>query len=95
MPPPLINLAQKLASLEESWVPKVAAELNGQYVKVAKFLGAYVWHQHEAEDEAFLVVSGRLRIEFRDGESRNSEGGSEPAESWNSQSTFCPSMPET
>ena len=68
MPPPLINLAEKLASFEETWVPKVVAELNGQFVKVAKFLGAYVWHQHESEDEAFLVVSGRLRIEFRDGD---------------------------
>lgn len=68
MPPPKISLAEKLGSFHETWVPKVAAELNGQYVKVAKFLGEYVWHQHENEDEMFLVVSGTLRILFRDGE---------------------------
>ncbi len=68
MPPPMISLANKLASFDETWVPKVAAELNGQYVKVAKFLGEYVWHHHDHEDEAFLVVSGTLRILFEDGE---------------------------
>jgi len=68
MPPPKIALAAKLASFDETWVPKVAAELNGQYVKVAKFLGEYVWHRHAGEDEMFLVVTGRLRIEFRDGD---------------------------
>jgi len=68
MPPPNVSLAAKLASFEETWSPKVVAELNGQYVKVAKFEGAYVWHAHAAEDEMFLVVSGRLRIEFRDGD---------------------------
>ena len=61
-----VNLADKLASFEETWVPKIVGELNGQHVKVAKFEGEYVWHQHENEDEMFLVVEGRLRIEFRD-----------------------------
>jgi mannose-6-phosphate isomerase-like protein (cupin superfamily) len=61
-----VNLAQKLASFDETWVPKVVAELNGQYVKVAKFEGEYVWHRHEHEDEMFLVVEGQLRIELRD-----------------------------
>jgi mannose-6-phosphate isomerase-like protein (cupin superfamily) len=68
MPPPKISLAEKLGSFDETWVPKVAAELNGQYVKVAKLLGEYVWHHHDGEDELFLVVSGTLRILFRDGE---------------------------
>ena len=61
-----VNLAEKLASFDEAWVPKVVGELNGQYVKVAKFEGEYVWHQHENEDEMFLVLEGHLRIEFRD-----------------------------
>lgn len=61
-----VNLAEKLASFDETWVPKVVGELNGQYVKVAKFEGEYVWHQHENEDEMFLVLDGQLRIEFRD-----------------------------
>ena len=59
-----ISFEEKLASFEEPWVPKVVAELNGQYVKVAKCRGEYVWHQHTDEDEAFLVVSGRLDIHF-------------------------------
>lgn len=61
-----VNLAQKLASFDETWVPKVVAELNGQHVKVAKLAGEYVWHSHEHEDEMFLVVEGQLRIELRD-----------------------------
>ena len=62
-----VNLEQKLASFEELWVPKVVAELNGQYVKVVKSHGEYVWHQHESEDEAFLVLKGELDIHLRDG----------------------------
>jgi len=61
-----IDLAEKLASFDEHWVPKVVAELNGQYVKVAKFQGAYVWHQHQDEDELFMVLKGRMRIHLRD-----------------------------
>jgi mannose-6-phosphate isomerase-like protein (cupin superfamily) len=44
----------------------VVGELNGQEVKLAKFKGTFVWHQHEHEDELFLGVSGRFRLEFRD-----------------------------
>lgn len=62
-----VDLQAKLDSFSEHWVPKVVAELNGQYVKVAKFQGEYVWHSHADEDELFLVVSGHLRIELRDG----------------------------
>lgn len=65
--PPVVNLAQKLAALDEAWVPRVIAELNGQLVKVARFEGEYLWHAHAEEDELFWVVSGRLRIHFRDG----------------------------
>ncbi len=63
-----VNLADKLATFEDPWVPKVVGELNGQYVKVAKFEGEYVWHHHADEDELFLVVEGRIRILFRDRE---------------------------
>jgi len=62
-----IPLAEMLASFSERWTPKVVAELNGQEVKLAKLEGEFVWHRHEAEDELFLVLSGRLRIELRDG----------------------------
>ena len=63
-----VNLAGKLASFEERWVPKIVGELNGQCVKVVKFQGEYVWHQHEHEDELFLVLEGRIRIALRDRE---------------------------
>ncbi len=61
-----INLSEKLAGFDETWVPKVVAELNGQYVKVVKCRGEYVWHHHADEDEAFMVLEGALEIHFRD-----------------------------
>jgi mannose-6-phosphate isomerase-like protein (cupin superfamily) len=61
-----INLAEKLALFDEHWSPKVVAELNGQYVKLVKIQGEFVWHQHATEDELFLVVKGKLTINFRD-----------------------------
>ncbi|HWL94591.1 MAG TPA: cupin domain-containing protein [Phycisphaerae bacterium] len=61
-----VNLTQKLASFSETWSPKVVAELNGQYVKLVKFQGEYVWHHHANEDEMFLVIDGRIDIHFRD-----------------------------
>lgn len=61
-----VNLADKLSQFTEHWSPKIVAELNGQYVKIVKFQGAYPWHDHENEDELFWVVKGHIRIEFRD-----------------------------
>jgi mannose-6-phosphate isomerase-like protein (cupin superfamily) len=61
-----INLHQKLTTFHETWVPKIVGELNGQYVKLAKFEGEYVWHQHANEDEMFLVLDGHIDIHFRD-----------------------------
>ena len=61
-----VNLAEKLAQFHEHWRPKVVGELNGQEVKLVKFKGAFVWHHHKLEDEFFLVVRGRFRVEFRD-----------------------------
>ena len=61
-----VNIAQKFAHIREYWKPYVAAELNGQQVKLDKLKGEFVWHHHENEDELFLVVKGRLLIEFRD-----------------------------
>ncbi len=71
---PKVNLAEKLASFEETWVPKVVGELNGQYVKVVKFVGEYVWHQHENEDEMFLVVRGKMTLHLREGDVELNEG---------------------
>jgi mannose-6-phosphate isomerase-like protein (cupin superfamily) len=64
--PDKVNLAAKFDTFAEHWKPKIVAELNGQQVKLVKFLGAFVWHHHEAEDELFLVVKGRFRMEFGD-----------------------------
>ncbi len=62
----MVDVAQKLSLFSEHWSPKIVGELNGQYIKVAKFKGEYVWHQHDNEDEMFLVVKGRLRIRLED-----------------------------
>jgi len=64
--PDKINLAEKFLHIKEYWKPYIAAELNGQLVKLDKLKGEFVWHHHENEDEMFLVVKGRFRIEFRD-----------------------------
>ncbi len=69
-----VNLAQKLLLFQEHWKPKIVGELNGQQVKLVKFLGPFVWHYHEHEDELFLVVKGRFRMEFRDREVWLEEG---------------------
>ena len=61
-----VNLREKLARFTDHWSPKIVGELNGQHVKLVKFLGAFVWHHHHSEDELFLVVKGRFRMEFRD-----------------------------
>lgn len=61
-----VNIKEKLSLFDEHWSPKVAGELNGQHVKLVKLSGEFVWHHHDDEDELFLVVEGRLRMEFRD-----------------------------
>ena len=63
-----INLRQKLELFDDLWSPRVVGELNGQYVKLAKLLGEFVWHEHEAEDELFFVLKGRMimRLEGED-----------------------------
>jgi len=62
-----INLSEKLSLFTELWRPKIIAELNDYEFKLVKLQGEFVWHSHPETDEAFLVVEGSLRIEFRDG----------------------------
>ena len=69
-----VSLAEKLALFSDHWTPKVVGELNGQHVKLVKFAGPFTWHLHEVEDELFLVVRGRFRMEFRDREVTLNEG---------------------
>jgi mannose-6-phosphate isomerase-like protein (cupin superfamily) len=61
-----LNLHEKLSLIHDHWNPRIAAELNGQYVKLVKFQGPFTWHHHENEDELFMVVKGRFRMEYRD-----------------------------
>jgi len=61
-----INLQQKLSLINDHWNPRIAGELNGQYIKLVKFKGPFTWHHHETEDELFLVVHGRFRMDYRD-----------------------------
>ena len=61
-----VNLAEKFSHFGDHWSPKVVGELNGQHVKLVKLSGEFVWHRHDHEDELFLVVKGRFRMEFRD-----------------------------
>jgi mannose-6-phosphate isomerase-like protein (cupin superfamily) len=58
------DVAAELQQVEKHWTPRVVGRVNDQYVKVAKLLGELVWHSHDHEDEMFLVVSGRLRIQL-------------------------------
>ncbi|TBN57211.1 cupin domain-containing protein [Glaciihabitans arcticus] len=59
-----INFAAELEHVTEHWTPRVIAQVNDQYVKVAKLLGEFVWHDHPDEDEMFLVVYGSLLIQL-------------------------------
>ena len=69
-----INLAQKFSLIQEYWSPRIAGELNDSYVKLVKLKGEFVWHHHDAEDELFLVMKGRLRMKLRDGDRWVNEG---------------------
>ena len=61
-----ISLDEAFSRITEHWSPRIAAELNGQHVKVAKIQGEFVWHHHADQDELFLVWKGELRLELRD-----------------------------
>lgn len=61
-----INLRAKFGLLDRPWRPAVVAEVNGQHVKLVKLRGEFIWHSHDHEDELFLVVEGRFRMDFRD-----------------------------
>jgi mannose-6-phosphate isomerase-like protein (cupin superfamily) len=63
-----VNLNEKFSQIDEYWSPRIAGELNGDYLKLVKLKGEFLWHQHEDEDELFLVVKGALTIRLREGE---------------------------
>jgi len=63
-----VNIAGKFELIKEYWQPKIVAELNDSYVKLAKLKGDFVWHHHDTEDELFMIVKGNLTIRLKDGE---------------------------
>jgi mannose-6-phosphate isomerase-like protein (cupin superfamily) len=69
-----INIAAKLAKFSEHWSPKIIAQMNNYHVKLVKFKGEFVWHDHKDTDEAFIVLGGEMTIHFRDGEVSVKEG---------------------
>ena len=62
-----INFRKKFALFDEKWQPKVIAEMNDYQFKLVKLQGDFIWHNHQDTDEAFIVIEGDLRIDFRDG----------------------------
>jgi mannose-6-phosphate isomerase-like protein (cupin superfamily) len=60
------NLKQKLSLFADYWNPRIVGELNGQLVKLVKFKGPFTWHHHDNEDELFMTMKGRFRMEFRE-----------------------------
>lgn len=62
-----INFSQKIAKITDLWQPRVIAEMNDYQFKVVRIEGDFVWHDHPETDETFIVLSGQLRIDFRDG----------------------------
>ncbi|WP_439477227.1 cupin domain-containing protein [Brevundimonas sp.] len=61
----VLDLADKFAGFSDHWRPRVAAQLNGQDVRLVKVQGTFPWHSHADADEMFLVWKGRFRVEFR------------------------------
>ncbi len=62
-----INLQEKFSKIEKHWHPYIIGELNDNFVKLAKLKGDLVWHSHQQEDEMFVVISGTLMMDFKDG----------------------------
>lgn len=62
-----INLNEKLSKFSEHWSPRIIAQMNDYHFKVAKVQGEFVWHSHADTDEVFVVLNGRLEIQFRQG----------------------------
>ena len=62
----VVDLEQKFGGFSDHWRPRVAAQLNGQDVRLVKVQGVFPWHSHADAEEMFLVWKGRFRVEFRD-----------------------------
>jgi mannose-6-phosphate isomerase-like protein (cupin superfamily) len=69
-----INFAEKLSLFSDQWTPRVVAEMNDYQFKIVKLQGDFIWHSHANTDETFIVLEGKLRIDFRDGHVTLSDG---------------------
>ena len=69
-----VSLQDKFSLFSEYWTPKIVGELNGQQIKLVKFLGEFVWHKHDDEDELFFVVNGNFTMQLRDKNIEINEG---------------------
>lgn len=69
-----INIEEKFSLLSEQWAPRVVAEMNDYQFKIVRLQGDFIWHTHADSDEAFFVVEGELRIDFREGSVRLRQG---------------------
>ena len=72
--PRKVNLAAAFSKINEPWSPHIAGVVNDTDLRLAKLRGEFVWHHHENEDECFMVVKGKLRMQFRDGDVDCDEG---------------------
>ena len=61
-----VNLTEKFSLFTDYYNPRIVGELNNQHVKLAKLKGEFIWHKHDMEDELFLVIKGKLKMELRD-----------------------------
>jgi mannose-6-phosphate isomerase-like protein (cupin superfamily) len=69
-----VNLKDKFAKFSEQWSPRIIAQMNDYHFKIAKVQGEFVWHAHPETDEVFIVLKGRLELQFRDGSVVLNEG---------------------
>lgn len=69
-----INFKDKLKKFSKQWSPKIIAQMNDNHFKLVKVEGDFTWHDHKNTDEVFIVLNGKLRIDFRDGEVVLQEG---------------------
>ena len=69
-----VNFQEKLGKFSEQWSPKIIAQMNDYYLKIAKIEGEFIWHDHPETDEVFIVLKGQLEIQLRDGNVILNEG---------------------
>ena len=61
-----VNISEKLSQINDHWNPRIAGELNGQQIRLVKIKGEFAFHKHDNEDEMFLVIKGKLKLDFKD-----------------------------